>query len=67
MIDILKSASKIVLIVLAITVCAGFLIGKLDSKDFMILAAMVFTYYFSYKPGEPPVPPGEETPPAPIK
>ncbi len=69
MFDLLKSASKIVLIILATTVCVGFIMGKLDSKDFMILAAMVFTYYFSYKPGDPTpsIPPDSDVPPVTIK
>ena len=47
--DILKSASKIVFIMLALTACAGFFLGKLDPKDFMVLAGMAFTFYFSNK------------------
>jgi hypothetical protein len=29
--------------------------GKLESKDFMVLAGMAFTFYFSYK-GDPAQP-----------
>ena len=46
---ILQSASKIVFILIAITVCAGLFMGKLESKDFMVLASMCFTFYFSNK------------------
>jgi hypothetical protein len=46
---ILQSASKIVFVLLAVTGCAGFFLGKLESKDFMLLAGMAFTFYFSNK------------------
>ena len=52
---ILQSASKIVFILLALTSCAGFFLGKLESKDFMVLAGMAFTFYFSAK-GDQTVP-----------
>ena len=47
--SIMKSASKIVFILLAVTACAGFFLGKLESKDFMLLATAAFTFYFSNK------------------
>ena len=47
--SILKSASKIAFLLIAITACAGFLAGKLDTKDFMVLASMAFGFYFSFK------------------
>lgn len=52
---ILKSASKIVFILFAVTVCAAFLLGQLEAKDFMVLATMPFVFYFAQKgePGEP--------------
>jgi hypothetical protein len=46
---ILKSASKLVFILLAVTACIGFFLGKLESKDFMVLVGMAFTFYFSSK------------------
>lgn len=49
MVNILESASKLVFIMLAVVVCAGFLLGRLEAKDFMMLAGMSFTFYFSYK------------------
>lgn len=53
---ILSSASKIVFLLLALTVCAGFLWGKLEAKDFMVCVLSAFTFYFSNKGtgGEPP-------------
>jgi len=46
---IISSASKIAFLLIAISACAGFFIGKLESKDFMVLAMAAFTYYFSSK------------------
>ncbi len=46
---ILKSASKIVFLLLTLTACAGFFLGKLESQDFMVLAGMAFGFYFSFK------------------
>lgn len=47
--NILSSASKLVFILLAISACAGFFLGKLDPKDFMLLAGMAFSFYFANK------------------
>ena len=47
--EILKSASKIVFIMLALTACIGFFVEKLEAKDFMVLAGMAFVFYFSNK------------------
>jgi len=49
------SASKLVFILLAITACVAFMIGKLEAKEFMILATGAFTFYFSAK-GDPTAP-----------
>lgn len=53
--NILTSASKIVFILLTITACAGFLLGKLPVDQFMILAIAASSFYFANK-GEPSVP-----------
>jgi asparagine N-glycosylation enzyme membrane subunit Stt3 len=47
--DIFKSASKLVFLILAIAACIGFFIGKLEAKDFMLLAVSAFSFYFSIK------------------
>jgi hypothetical protein len=47
--NILSSASKIVFILLAMTACVCFFLGKLEAKDFMVLAGMAFAFYFSNK------------------
>lgn len=47
--NLLKSASKLVFLVLTISACAGFFLGKLESQDFMVLASMAFGFYFSFK------------------
>lgn len=52
---IAQSASKLVFLMIAFTACAGFAGGVLESKDFMVLASMAFSFYFSNK-GESGVP-----------
>lgn len=56
--QILGSASKIVFILMALAVVALTWVGKVDPKDFMVLAAMAFSFYFANKgetgPGAPP-------------
>lgn len=47
---ILSSASKLVLLIIAITACICFYKGVLSENNFMILAAGVFAFYFSMKP-----------------
>lgn len=47
---ILQSASKLVFLALTVTACGAFLFGKLESKDFMVLAGMAYAFYFSAKP-----------------
>lgn len=53
--NILESASKIVFILMAIGVIGLTYLGKVDAKDFLMLAGMAFTFYFSNK-GEPTLP-----------
>ena len=55
--SIISSASKLVFLLLAVTACAGFFLKILEPKDFMLLAGMAFTFYFS-KPGDPNLPAG---------
>lgn len=47
--NIISSASKIVFILLALCACIGFFMGRLEAKDFMVLAMSAFTFYFSNK------------------
>lgn len=49
MIEILKSASKIVFIILAAAAVVGFFTGHLGEENFMILAGMAFSFYFAHK------------------
>lgn len=49
--NILKSASKLVFVLMAIAVVAGLFIGKIESKDFLVLASMAFAYYFTRDQG----------------
>lgn len=53
--NIFESASKIAFLMLAFSACVGFFIGRLEPKDFMMLAGMAFAFYFSNK-GEPSAP-----------
>lgn len=46
---ILSSASKIVFLLMAVTVCVSFIIHGLSEANFMLLAGAVFTFYFSNK------------------
>jgi hypothetical protein len=43
---ILQSAAKIVFILMAVAVVALTFTGKVDPKDFMVLASMSFAFYF---------------------
>jgi hypothetical protein len=44
---IFNSASKLVFILMALALIAGLFLGKIDAKDFIMLAGMAFTYYFT--------------------
>ena len=45
--QIFTSASKIVFILMALAVCVALFIGKVEPKDFMTLAVMAFSFYFT--------------------
>ncbi|MBI5402485.1 MAG: hypothetical protein HY959_03730 [Ignavibacteriae bacterium] len=45
----LKSASKLVFILMALALVALTFIRTVEAKDFVMLAAMAFTYYFTKK------------------
>ncbi len=47
--EIFKSASKIVFILMAIATVVGMFIGKIEAKDFLTLASMAFAFYFANK------------------
>lgn len=40
---------SIITLILAGTLVYGFIVGKVETKDFLIYVAMVFTYYFAKK------------------
>ncbi len=44
---LLKSASKIVLIVVFVVSSIALFLDKITSENWMVLATMVWTYYFS--------------------
>jgi len=47
--EILKSASKIVFVLMAVATVVLTFFKILDGKDFMILSSMAFSFYFSNK------------------
>lgn len=47
--EILKSASKIVFIMMAVATIILTFFKILDGKDFMILSSMAFSFYFANK------------------
>lgn len=47
--NILKSASKTVFLLMTLATIAGMFMGKIDAKDFMVLVSMAFTFYFANK------------------
>lgn len=47
--EILQSASKSVFVLLTLTACIGFVIGKLPVDQFMVLAIAASSFYFSNK------------------
>ena len=49
MLKLLSSAAKVAFLVLIFTSCAGFLLGRLEAKDFMVLAIAGSSFFFAYK------------------
>lgn len=47
--NIFKSASKLVFVLLTVTACFGFIIGILPVEQFMLLAVAASSFYFSNK------------------
>ncbi len=47
--EILKSASKIVFILMAVATVAALFLGKVSGEQFLVLAGMAFSFYFSHK------------------
>lgn len=50
---VFSSASKIVFIAMALATIGLTFVRIIDAKDFIILASMAFSFYFSKKPEEP--------------
>jgi hypothetical protein len=46
---LLTSASKLVFLLMTIALIVLTFSGRVDAKDFVVLASMVFTFYFSNK------------------
>ena len=47
--EIFKSASKIVFLLMALATIIGMFLGRIDPKDFLTLASMAFAFYFANK------------------
>jgi hypothetical protein len=47
--EIMKSASKIVLIIFALAIVAGLFLHVVSEETFKMMSAMVFTFYFASK------------------
>lgn len=47
--ELFKSASKLVFLIMTLATVAGMFMNKIDPKDFMILASMAFSFYFANK------------------
>jgi len=47
--EILKSASKVVFILMALASIAALFVGKIGGEQFMVLSSMAFAFYFSSK------------------
>lgn len=43
----LKSATKIVFLMTALTVCIGFFMNKVSEQAFLSIATLVFAFYYS--------------------
>lgn len=49
MMKILSSASKVVFVLMALATVAALFTGKVSGEQFLILASMAFSFYFSNK------------------
>jgi len=49
MTEILKSASKIVFVLMAVATIGAMFSGKISGDQFLLLAGMAFSFYFSNK------------------
>lgn len=45
--NILKSATKSVFVLTAITICVGFFLNKISEQAFLSLATLVFSFYYA--------------------
>ena len=47
--EVLKSASKIVFILMALATVGALFTGKISGEQFLVLTGMAFSFYFSNK------------------
>ena len=53
MTNIFKSSTRIVLLMFALTICIGFILGRLTGEQFLGVAMVVFTAFYTLKGGAP--------------
>ena len=70
--NLFTSASKLVFLMIAVTICIGFFTKIIDQDNFMYIAGQVFAYYFGVAQGTigsqsnlPPQPPRDPEAPKP--
>lgn len=44
-----SNTSKIVFLIIAVSVCAGFFLDKISEQAFLAVATMVFSFYYAKK------------------
>lgn len=49
---IYSSATRLVFLLITLSACIAFFIGKLSQENFMLLATASFSYYFTKKQGD---------------
>jgi len=47
--EIIKSASKVVFVLMALATIGALFLGKISGDQFLLLAGMAFSFYFSNK------------------
>lgn len=51
--NVLYSVRRITLLLFALTVCAGFFVGKISSDQFITLATIIIAFYFGQESQAP--------------
>ena len=51
--EILKSATKIVFLLVSLTACVGFFVGKISNDQFIGIVMLVMGFYYASKSNTP--------------